>query len=269
MARVTLYHRTRPERLPLIEIDGLRTRVDLSERLGPVDAFDEAAPGRFARGRRISGWPSRAQADAQADELGAGLVTFTVDPVRTLAQPAALRQRDPAAAWAAARPLAAWLADAGGDLAALPADLEVHVDVPVRAKLVTILTPTFSTAQLGVQAPLVAALADRDRVAAKLLVHLLLVASEGAADSAAFRAACALAWRDTPDAPDLLRRVGRADVEAVLEAALVEVEGVAADASAQLREVLTALTSQAAEADADLGLLLMERSETALLRIMG
>jgi hypothetical protein len=268
MARVTLFHRTRPEHLPLIEVEGLRTRVDLTERLGPLDAFDEAAPGRYARGRRVSGWTSRATADAQVKGLGGGLVVFTVDPARTLAEPASLRAKDVDAAWAAARPLAAWLADAGGDVAALPADLEVHVDVPVRAKLLTIIAPTFTDAELGVFAPLVTAVADRDRVAAKLLVHLHLIASEGVADTSAFRAACALAWRDAPDAPDLLRRVGRADAEAVLEGVLVEVEGVARDGVAELRKVLGSLGSDAEGEGTDVGGLLMERSEVALQRII-
>jgi phosphoserine phosphatase SerB len=68
--RVTLYHRTALVNLPLIEVDGLRTRIDLSDRLGPVGDFDAAATGRFARGRRVSGWTSRAHAQALVGELG-------------------------------------------------------------------------------------------------------------------------------------------------------------------------------------------------------
>ncbi|MGA1078552.1 MAG: hypothetical protein ACO3VG_06240, partial [Nitriliruptoraceae bacterium] len=60
MDRVTVWHRTAPARLPAIEREGLRTRADLGGTLGPLDAFDAAATGRFARGRRVSGWYERA-----------------------------------------------------------------------------------------------------------------------------------------------------------------------------------------------------------------
>ena len=65
MSRVTVWHRTAPARLPAIEVEGLRTRADLGATLGPLDAFDTAATGRFARGRRVSGWYERSAADAR------------------------------------------------------------------------------------------------------------------------------------------------------------------------------------------------------------
>jgi hypothetical protein len=68
----------------------------------------------------------------------------------------------------------------------------------VRAKLVRIHAPDLSADELGVHAGVVAAVADEDRVAAKLLMHLALAAADGDADGPAFRAACALAWRDEP-----------------------------------------------------------------------
>jgi len=267
--RVTLFHRTRPELLPHVEVEGLRTRVDLSGRFGPIGAFDEAATGRFARGRRVSGWVSRAHADAQQPTLGAGLVSYTVDPRKAVAQPASLREQDPAAAWAAARPLAAWLADVGGDAAALPADLEVHQELPVRAKLVRILAPTFTADELGMFAPLVDAVADADRVAAKLLVHLGLVASEGDTSTPAFRAACAFAWRDEPDGSDLAMKVARADAEAVLEAVLVMHETAAPEGTAALLAVVDELRSDAEATDDDVTGVLLQRSEVALAKVLG
>lgn len=268
MDRVTLFHRTRPELLPRIEVEGLRTRVDLSGRLGPIGAFDQAATGRFARGRRVSGWVSRAHADVQQPTLGAGFVSYTVDPRKAFAQPASLREQDPAAAWSAARPLAAWLTDAGGDAAALPEDLEVHQELPVRAKLVRILAPTFSATELGVFAPLVDVVADADRVAAKLLVHLGLIASEGDTATPAFRAACAFAWRDEPDSTELATKVARSDAEAVLEAILVAHEPDAPEATAELLAVIDGLRSDAEASDDDVTGLLLARSELALTRVL-
>jgi len=267
MERITLHHRTTAANLPLIELDGLRTRVDLADRLGPVDPFDAAATGRFARGRRVSGWVSRAQADARRGELGPGLVTFTVDPRRVLAAPAAEREADPVGVWGRMRPLAEWLADVGGDVGALPDDLEVHQDQPVRAKLVRIRAIDPEPGALGPYGALVDAVADGDRVAAKLLMHLGLAASGGDADHPAYLAACALAWRDTEDAADLGRRIARADAEAVIEAVLVEHEETAADGVAALRDVLDALRVEADASEADLAELMLERSEAALVRI--
>ena len=263
--RITLFHRTAAANLPLIEVDGLRTRVDLTERLGAPGAFDAAATGRFARGRRVSGWVSRAHADALRAQLGPGLVTFSVDPRRALANPAAERVADPEGVWQRMRPLAEWLADAGGEVSALPGDLEVHQELPVRAKLLRLRAIDPEPGAFGPYAPLVAAVADSDRVAAKLLMHLALVVADGDASTSAYLAACAFAWRDEEDASDLGRRVGRADAEAALEAVLVEQEDAAADAVGLLREVLDALRS---EADDDLGGLLMDRSEASLTRII-
>lgn len=268
MTRITVHHRTRAANLPLIEIDGLRTRVDLSDRLGPLGPFDTAAPGRYARGRRVSAWVSSRSADASRDDLGPGRVTFTVDPHRVLAGRAADRVADPETAWARMRLLTEWLADVDGALDALPDDLEVHQDQPVRAKLVRIVAPDVGASELGAYAPLVLAVADRDRVAAKLLMHLALIAADGDAADPGFLAACTLAWRDQEDDRDLGRRVGRADAEAVLEAVLTEHEDVAPDGVAQLRAVLDdARGSTDGRAD-DLGMLLMERSEASLARIV-
>ena len=201
MSRVVLHHLTPVGRLPAIEVEGLRTRADLSTLLGPIDAFDEAAPGTFARGKRVTGWFAREHALAQVGALGRGLVTYSVDPARALAQPASAREADPAAAWALARPLAAWLGQGTP-----PADLEVHVNLPVRAKHVRIHAPLVDDAVLGDWAPLVDAIADSDRVAAKLVMHMAIAASEGDTHGRDFLAACALAWRDEPDGDDLARR---------------------------------------------------------------
>ena len=267
MDRITLHHRTAAANLPLIELDGLRTRIELADRFGPVGPFDAAATGRYARGRRISGWVSRAQADARRGELGPGLVTFTVDPRRVLAGRAAEREADPAGAWGSMRTLAEWLADAGGDVAALPDDLEVHQDQPVRAKLVRLRAIDPEPSGFGPYAALVAAVADTDRVAAKLMMHLGLAAADGDADHPAYLAACALAWRDEEDAADLGRRVARSDAEAVLEAVLVEHEDTAADGVAALREVLDGLRAEAAASEEDVTGLMLERSELSLVRI--
>ena len=264
MSRVTLFHRTSAANLPLIELDGLRTRVDLSDRLGPVGPFDAAATGRFAHGRRVSGWVSREHAAAFADVSGPGLVSFSVDPRRGLAARAADREADPAGVWERMRPLSDWLAEADGDIAALPEDLEVHQDQPVRAKLVRIHAPDLTDTDLGVHAPLVRAIADADRVAAKLLMHLALVVADGDPTDPAYLAACAFAWREQQDERDLSRRVGRADAETVIETVLVEHEDDAKDGVEVLRDALDALRATADAASGDLGALLMERSEASL-----
>lgn len=266
MTRITVHHRTPAANLPAIEVDGLRTRVDLSDRLGPVDAFDAAAPGRLARGRRVSGWVSDRYAASMRGGHGPGRVSFTVDPRRVVAGRAADRIADPEAAWGRMRPLAEWLDASGGELGALPEDLEIHQDQPVRAKLVRILAPDLGSAELGVYAPLVEAVADTDRVAAKLLMHLALIAADGDARDAGFLAACAFAWRDAADDRELGRRVARTDAEGALEAVLVEQEERAPEGTARLREVLDAARS--ASGSGDLGVLLMERSEESLARIV-
>ncbi|MEY3020394.1 MAG: hypothetical protein RLZZ272_1378, partial [Actinomycetota bacterium] len=217
MSRVTVHHLTPVRRLPLIELDGLRTRVDLSGRLGPVEAFDLAAPAAFARGKRVSGWWSEEHALAQVATLGRGHVSYSVDPARVLAMRASEREADVERAWATARPLAAWLAEGEA-----PADLEVHQPLPVRAKHVRLHAPIVDDGSLGDWAPLVAGVSDQDRVAAKLLMHLALGLAADDLDGPAFLAAAAFAWRDEPDAADLSRRVGLADPEAVLTAVLAE-----------------------------------------------
>jgi len=266
--RVTLYHRTGLQHLPLIEAEGLRARIDLSDRLGPLGAFDLAATGRYARGRRISGWPSRQHADACAATFGAGLVSFTVDPRKAVANLSSERERDAEAVWATVRPLAAWLEEAGGLVSALPGDLEVNVDLPIRAKLVRMHASELSSADLEPYARLVAEVADADRVAAKLFMHLALAVADGNADTAAYRAACALAWRDAPDDRDLSQRVGRADAEAVLEAVLADIEEDAPEGAAVLVAVLDALRSEADAAEVDLAEMMMDRSERSLAGIL-
>jgi hypothetical protein len=234
VARVTVYHLTRPRRLPLIEEEGLRTRADLSGLYGPPGPFDAAAPGTFAHGKRVSGWLSAEHARAQVSELGAGYLSYSVDPRKTLAAPASTRVSvEPAEYWAAARPLEAWLAD--GDP---PEDLEVHQNLPVRAKYLRLHAPLLTEEELGAYAPLVAAVADEDRLSAKALMHLAVIASDGDFDSSAFLAACALAWRDEPDPDRLVRELIETDPDKVASAALAEYGATALDVVPVLREAL-------------------------------
>lgn len=243
MPRVTLYHLTRPRRLPLIEEKGLRTRADLSGLLGPPGAFDVAAPGRYAHGKRVSGWWSLEHARTQPGELGAGLVSYTVDPAKTLAAPAGERETDDAEAyWALARPLRDWLAD--GDPSA---DLEVHQNLPVRAKHVRLHAPLLTDEELGPYAPLVAKIADGDRLSAKALMHLAIIAADGDFDSQAFAAACALAWRDEPDGDGLIRELRQIGPDNVASAVLAELNATAPEAVAVLRESLEATREWAEE----------------------
>src|SRR6056297_3032287 len=217
----------------MIEQEGLRTRADLSGYYGPPGTFDVAAPGTYAFGKRVSGWTSPAARDARVVELGAGYVTYSVDPARVLANRASLRDGDPEGYWASTRPLAAWLAD--GDL---PDDLEVHQNVGVRAKRLELRAPLLDEAQLGDYAPIVAAIADEDRLSAKALMHLTLIASDADFDSVDFAAACALAWRDEPDPDRLLRELSELDPDKVVSAVLAEHSGAAAELVARLRQVL-------------------------------
>lgn len=233
MPRVTVYHLTAPMRLPLIEEEGLRTRADLSGLLGPIGEFDTAAPGTFAHGKRVSGYLSLDHARGRVGEHGAGLVSYSVDPGKTLAAPASARDGDVGAYWDAARPLSRWQAD--GDP---PEDLEVHVNVAVRAKFLQLHAPLLRAEDLGDYAPLVEAVADEDRLSAKALMHLAIIASEGEFDSPAFRAACALAWRDEPDPDRLTQELVELDPDKIASAALAEFGAVAPDATARLREVL-------------------------------
>lgn len=233
MPRVTVYHLTLPKRLPLIEEHGLRTRADLSGLYGPPGELDAAAPGTYAHGKRVSGWTSLEHARGQVDDLGGGLVSYTVDPAKTLANRASARDGDPADYWQEARPLRDWQAD--GEL---PDDLEVHQNLPVRVKYLTLHAPIVTDEQLGGYAPLVHAVADSDRLSAKALMHLAILASDADFDSEAFTAACALAWRDEPDPDRLVRELVEMDPDKVASAALAEHGGQAPEVAQRLREVL-------------------------------
>jgi hypothetical protein len=234
VARVTVYHLTQPRRLPLIEEEGLRTRADLSGLYGPPGDLDQAAPGTYAHGKRVSGWLSFDHARDQVATLGGGLISYTVDPKKTLAAPASSRDElDPAAYWEACEPLQVWL-----DRGDVPEDLEVHQNLPVRAKHLRLHAPILSDEDLGAYAPLVAAVADDDRLSAKALMHLAVIAADGDFESSAFLAACALAWRDEPDPDRLVRELIETDPDKVASAALAEHNSTAPDAVAVLREAL-------------------------------
>jgi hypothetical protein len=233
VARVTVYHLTQPRRLPLIEEEGLRTRADLSGLYGPPGELDQAAPGTYAHGKRVSGWVDLDHARTQVANLGPGLVSFDVDPAKALANRAAAREGDLAEYWSSARPLRDWLAEG-----APPEDLEVHQNVPVRAKRVRLHAPLVGDEDLGEFAPLVAAVADDDRLSAKALMHLAVIACDAEFDSAAFTAACALAWRDTPDPDSLVRELMEMDPDKVASAALAEHGAQAPDAVSTLRATL-------------------------------
>jgi hypothetical protein len=233
VARVTVFHLTPARNLPLIEEDGLRTRADLSGRLGPVDELDRAAPGTYANGKRVSGWLSRDHAATTTGEHGPGLVSYSVDPRKTLAAPASLREGAAEDYWAATKPLAEWQAE--GDV---PEDLEVHTNVAVRAKYLHLHAPLVSEDELGEYASLVAAVADEDRLSAKALMHLAVIASDGDFDSPDFLAACALAWRDEPDPSGLVRELMETDPDKVASAALAEHGATAPEVTGRLRHVL-------------------------------
>ncbi len=232
--RVPVFHLTRPVRLPLIEEQGLRTRADLSGLLGPVDEFDQAAPGTFARGKRVSGYLDRDHAAGHTGDHGVGLVTTTVDPAKALANTVTARaDQDPDAYWAGTRPLATWLAEDD-----VPADLEVHVNVGVRAKFLQLLAPLVVDDDLGDYAGIVHAAADEDRLSAKALMHLAVIASEGDFDTDVFRAACALAWRDQEDEPGVMAELVDFGPDKIASAALAEFGGDSPEATLRLREVL-------------------------------
>jgi hypothetical protein len=232
--RVTVYHLTRPRRLPLIEEEGLRTRADLSGLYGPPEELDQAAPGTYAHGKRVSGWLSLDHARTTRGELGGGLISYTVDPRKTLAAPASARaELEPVAYWEACEPLQVWL-----DRGEVPDDLEVHQNLPVRAKHLHLHAPLLSDEELGDYAPIVAAVADDDRLSAKALMHLAVIASDGEFESPAFNAACALAWRDEPDPDRLVRELIETDPDKVASAALAEHNRIAPDAVQALRQAL-------------------------------
>ncbi len=260
MARVTLYHLTRPANLPSIEEEGLRTRADLSSRLGPPEGIDGVAPGVYAHGKRVSGWYDEGFARHQVAELGPGFVTYTVDPVKTLAVPASVRLAgDLEAYWQASKPLRDWLAEDD-----VPEDLEVHQNVPVRAKHVTLRAPLVTDEDLGEYAPLVAAVADDDRLSAKALMHLAVIASDADFGSVDFLAGCALAWRDEPDPRGLVRELMETDPDKVASAALAEHNSLAPELVARLREVLEETRAWAEENGLEPGQGLFSRTAAVL-----
>ncbi len=257
MSRVTVYHLTPPRRLPLIEEEGLRTRADLSDRLGPPGELDQVAPGRYAHGKRVSAYLDRDHAVTHVGELGGGLVSFTVDPGKALGVPGSAIAEGPAAYWEQARPLAEWGDDA-------PDDLEVHQNVPVRAKFLTIHAPLVGEEELAEYAPLVDAVADEDRLSAKALMHLAVIAGAEDFASPAFTAACALAWRDEPDPDGLIRELVETDPDKVASAALAEYGVVAPDATNELREVLETTRQWADENGVEHGRALFARTALVL-----
>lgn len=260
MSRVTLYHLTRPRRLPQIEAKGLRTRADLSGLLGPPSAYDVAAPGRYAHGKRVSGWWSLDHARTRTGELGGGLVSYSVDPTKTLAAPAKQRETvDADTYWAGARPLPDWLADGQP-----PEDLEVHQHLPVRAKHVRLRAPLLTEEELGPYTPLVTAVADEDRLSAKALMHLAIIAADGDFDSQAFASACALAWRDEPDGDGLIRELRQIGPDNVASAVLAELNATAPAAVSVLRETLEATREWAEEHGIDQKEALFARSSELL-----
>lgn len=258
MARVTVYHVTPTWRLPLIEEEGLRTRTDLSDRYGPPPPEDVAAPGVYAHGRRVSAYLHLDHARQQAPVHGRGLVSFTVDPRKAIGVPGSAREEDAGRYWAAARPLQEWLEEGP------PLDLEVHQPVPVRTKHVSIHRPLLDADALGPYAPLVAAVADEDRLSAKALMHLAIIASEGDVDSAAFQAAAALAYRDEPDPPSLLRELVEFDPDKVASAALAGYGGTSPDAAQTLRHALDSTRGWADQEGLDHGQALQVRSARVL-----
>jgi hypothetical protein len=260
VARTTVYHLTLPKRLPLIEEDGLLTRAALSGLYGPPSELDMAAPGTYAHGKRVSGWLSEDHARELVEVHGAGFVSYTVDPAKTLAAPASTRaSEEPSAYWAAAKPLQEWLS--AGDP---PTDLEVHQNLPVRAKYLQLHAPLLGEDELGEYAPLVAAVADADRLSAKALMHLAIVASDADFDSVDFQAACALAWRDEPDPDSLVRELIETDPDKVVSATLAEHVGTAPELTARLREVLEETREWAEQNGLDHGQGLFSRTAVIL-----
>ncbi len=258
--RVPVHHMTRPHRLPLIEEEGLRTRGELSSALGELGELDSAARGKFAHGRRVSAWLDEGHALSHTDDLGAGHVTWEVDPRRALAAPAAQREElDGVAYWEATRPLQEWLDE--GDV---PEDLEVHVDRAVRAKYLQVRAPKFGPDRLGEWQALVDEVADEDRLSAKALMHLAIIGSDADFTSTAFEAACALAWRDEPDDDRLIPELLESDPDKVASAALAMYAGSAPEVIAQLREALEGTRLWADENGVEHGQALLMRTAVVL-----
>ncbi|HKJ56025.1 MAG TPA: hypothetical protein VJ978_08555 [Nitriliruptoraceae bacterium] len=67
---------------------------------------------------------------------------------------------------------------------------------------------------------------------------MAVIASDGDFDSPEFVAACALAWRDTPDPTTLTNELIDFGADKIASAALAEFGADAPEASARLREVL-------------------------------
>ena len=260
VARVTVYHLTLPKRLPLIEEEGLRTRADLSGLFGPPEDLDAAAPGTYAHGKRVTGWVSLDHARTQVETLGGGLLSYTVDPAKTLANRASVRESaDAASYWDSAKSLKDWQAD--GDL---PEDLEVHQNLPVRIKYLQLHAPILTEEQLGGYAPLVEEVADEDRLSSRALMHLAVIASEADFDSADFNAACAFAWRDEPDPDRLVRELVEMDPDKVASAALAEHGAVAPVVIGKLRDVLDETRAWSDEQGMDHGQGLFARTSVIL-----
>ena len=259
MPRVTVHHLTPPRRLALIEEEGLRTRADLSGRLGEPGSFDKAAPGTYAHGKRVSAYLDLDVARGHVDEHGAGLISFSVDPAKVLAVPSSARDGDPEEYWSRARPLSEWLAEDDA-----PDDLEVHQNVPVRAKYLRLHAPLLDADDLGPYAPLVEEVADEDRLSAKALMHLAVIASAGDFDSPAFLAACAFAWRDEEDRDDLVRELMETDPDKVASAALAMYGADAQDVVGQLREALEETRTWADENGLEHGRALFARTALVL-----
>lgn len=249
---------TRVRRLPLIEEQGLRTRAELGSALGALEPLDEAARGRFAHGKRVSAWLDEAAARASTAAYGTGHVTFEVDPRKTLAAPASLRAEadDLGAYWDAARPLAEW-----DDV---PDDLEVHVNRGVRAKHLAIRAPLVDAEDLGRFAPLVEEVADEDRLSAKALMHLLVIACGGDFSGEEFTAAAALAWRDEPDEEGLTRELLATDPDKVAAAAIAMYGAGSVEVTDELRAVLEETRAWADEHGAEHGQGLLARTASVL-----
>ncbi|MBW3578917.1 MAG: hypothetical protein KY462_14480 [Actinobacteria bacterium] len=255
MARVTVWHLTRLRRLPLIEEQGLRTRADLSDRLGPPGVEDRQAPGTYAHGRRVSAYLSLDHARTHIGEHGRGLITFTVDPAKVIATPGAARDGGAAAYWDAARQLRDWLTQAEP-----PVDLEVHQNVPVRAKYLRLPGTLLTADELGPYAEIVEAVADTDRLSAKALMHLAIIASDGDDGSHEFATAVALAYRDGPEPQGLVRELVQLGPDKVASAALAEYGSVAPDAAQRLRQTLEATRGWAEQQGLEHGQGLLARS---------
>ena len=169
------------------------------------------------------------------------------------------RESEPEEYWESTRPLAEWLDD--GDV---PEDLEVHLNVPVRAKYLRLHAPILDAELLGEYAPLVEAVADEDRLSAKALMHLAIVRCGGDFESPTFRAACALAWRDEPDRDGIISELVEIDPDKVASAALAEFGAQAPEATQALRETLEEVRVWADENGLDHGQALFARTAMIL-----